>query len=750
MVKRLSTTLLLLLLAAATGRPASVPTPSVIARIMVGEDGVFRVTDRSLRAAGVTVPDRAIDSLTLSVSGTPVPLLLERPGGDDGRFAMTFIGTFPRGEKAYENEFNVRSPYMLSLADGGAPRLHVEAAPLPREREPDTWSSPYRDHLELNTKLFRFTGKAPHDDYWYWAEIRGVDPEPTRVEVRVTRVAAGTGATLRVHLQGYSHLESDPDHHVAVSWDGEALGTAAWDGEEPSTFEAPLPSALLTEGVHTLALEATTTADVPIDLALLDWIELDYEQTNELGERDQMTLRVAPGTTTTIARVGVGPLRIFGFTDGSVLEVNGTDDRAAFGAPRHLREAQSLYAVRRPLAPAAIVAARPRDLTAGGADFVIITHESLEPAAEILAAARRREGLTTVVVRIGDVYDGFSHGFLTPYAIRDFMLHAWQSWSPRPRYLLLLGDASWDYKNRTVDDANYPDWHWSKQWHNDVPKIPSTPYEGVASENRRLLVPTYQYPSFFGHAASDNLFACLDGDDAKPDIAVGRIPAATLAEARATIEKILAHEASTDSPSALFVTNDEPAFQQQADGFAQRAGSAGFAVECVYPKAEEKDNLVNTQALRHAFDRGQALLVFIGHGGRYIWRTGPPDISKNHDLFTLDDLDALSPTSRLPIVMSLTCYSAPFDHPVADSIGEKLLRLPDRGAIAVVAASWRHNAAVGLGEELVRDLVAAQGTRIGDAYLTAKRAMRDDATIYLYNLLGDPTTRFQRPATTAR
>ena len=37
----------------------------------------------------------------------------------------------------------------------------------------------------------------------------------------------------------------------------------------------------------------------------------------------------------------------------------------------------------------------------------------------------------------------------------------------------------------------------------------------------------------------------------------------------------------------------------------------------------------------------------------------------------------------------MTCYSAPFDHPNADSIGEKFLRLPDRGAVAVVAASWR-------------------------------------------------------------
>jgi len=86
-------------------------------------------------------------------------------------------------------------------------------------------------------------------------------------------------------------------------------------------------------------------------------------------------------------------------------------------------------------------------------------------------------------------------------------------------------------------------------------------------------------------------------------------------------------------------------------------------------------------------------VVFNGHGGRYIWRTGWPDLTKNHDLFTLDDLDNLQPTTRLPVVLSLTCYSAPFDHPLADSIGEKLLRIkeafPTLKFITTHLGAWR-------------------------------------------------------------
>ncbi len=40
--------------------------------------------------------------------------------------------------------------------------------------------------------------------------------------------------------------------------------------------------------------------------------------------------------------------------------------------------------------------------------------------------------------------------------------------------------------------------------------------------------------------------------------------------------------------------------------------------------------------------RGVYSGAFLGHGGRYIWRTGPPDLKKNHDLFTLEHLDDLA------------------------------------------------------------------------------------------------------------
>jgi hypothetical protein len=194
----------------------------------------------------------------------------------------------------------------------------------------------------------------------------------------------------------------------------------------------------------------------------------------------------------------------------------------------------------------------------------------------------------------------------------------------------------------------------------------------------------------------------------------------------------------------LFITNERPGFQRQSDLAADRLTAEGFTALKVYPASSETSNEHHTRELIESFDQGQLLVHFLGHGGRYIWRTGPPDFDKNHDLFTLDDLDRLSPNRRLPVVLSLTCYSAPFDHPNADSIGEKLLRIPGRGAVAVVGASWR-TAPQGNWGRVLLDQLTRPGATIGEALMRAKREILHRDFVETYNLLGDPAAPVALP-----
>lgn len=251
----------------------------------------------------------------------------------------------------------------------------------------------------------------------------------------------------------------------------------------------------------------------------------------------------------------------------------------------------------------------------------------------------------------------------------------------------------------------------------------------------------------YGHAASDTWFAEVDGDDFYPDVAIGRFPVTEPSEVAAIVKKTIHYmerpEVGPWRRSMLWITNDESHFQASSDTLAATLTTAGFAAHKIYPQMQDVDNAQHQERLRSAFDEGQLLVHFYGHGGRYIWRTGPPDLRKNHDLFTLADLDRLAPTGRLPIVLSMTCYSAPFDHPTADSIGEKFLRLPDRGAIAVFAASWRNSPSINFNQVVVQEL-AKPGT-IGEAIMRAKRLEKDRLLVETYNLLGDPAVPLALP-----
>ncbi len=312
-----------------------------------------------------------------------------------------------------------------------------------------------------------------------------------------------------------------------------------------------------------------------------------------------------------------------------------------------------------------------------------------------------------------------------------------------------MGDASWDARNEVTIDSNYADWTYRPGESKHFGKNKSTPYSEAAELNHRHLVPTWSHTTGQGHSASDNYFVAVEGDDWLPEMAIGRLPVVTPEEVAGIVEKTMRYVSEPEvglwRRNALLITNESRGFQRRSDRLADRLTTAGFSSHKVYPASTETSNELHTRKLLETFDQGQLFVHFLGHGGRYIWRTGPPDLDKNHDLLTLDHLEDLEATGRLPVVLSMTCYSAPFDHPSADSIGEKLLRITDRGAIGVVAASWRNSPSPAWGEALLDELMAP-GATIGEAVQRAKHQVKNRMFVETYNLLGDPAVPVAMPS----
>jgi Peptidase family C25 len=675
-----------------------------------------------------------------------------------GPFALEFVGRFPRGKKTRQDEFNLRSVYRLDRTAEGTTPARFRSVAAPAGTALGLARSELRTHYEVNRKLMRFSGNQTPDEVWFWEVVMASDKTPKRVPIRAERVSLGRPARLRVRLFGYSSMPKDPDHYVDVTWNGVALPQAVWDGQTPFTYERSLPAGSVREGVNTLGLRVDGVKTDGLDVVLLDWVQIDYTQQLQVrNSRQQLPFSAKSGTRVQIDALAPARVTIYDGEQGVVQEAGAARRFTRFEPPAEIATASAddnrFWAVRDGgwLAPAAITVSKLEDLKAPGlaADFVIVTDREFFPPAERLAAQRRQEGLRTVVVDVNDVYDNFSGGFLDPEAIKAFLAYAYAEWQPKLRYVLLFGDASWDYTNRSVDDQDYPDHLFLPEaWTVTIPKIASAPLRPGDRRNDRQRVPTFQWQSPWGHAASDNYFACVSGNDEIPDLALGRLTVGTLDEAEAAVNKILAYGQGYEGPSegALFITDQYDYHKTQSDRVAKLAEERGYAVTKVYPRAEEKDNAGNSTAIKAAFDSGQSVVVFAGHGGRYIWQTGPPDPIKNHDLFTLRHLDELQPTAQLPIVVSLTCYSAPFDHPTADSIGEKLMRLEHKGAIAILASSWRNVPPFALAQYLMEDLGTPDKPRLGDAFVDAMRRVGQSDSLNTYNLLGDPTLPVKAPS----
>lgn len=739
--------------------------------------------------------------LNLTVDGEAVPIWLE--DGGDGRFGpgdrLQWIGQRRHGNATFFHEHSQHNVYRLSL-EGTGLRMRTPTS-APSEDTKRQWRVlQVTDHLEEDRLRLRFGkkrqgqgGDTAQRDVWHWAKITHMDRRPFRLPLDLSTFdrQAGEPLRLRLDMAGWSEpwprLENMADHQVDVLFNDQPIGSGSWAGQDTHQIEIEVPPDLVKKGKNVLQLEVPKRL-LPdgetwlIDVVLLNWLQLEYPRSHRLrSEQERFELTgLRPKRSVAIHVPADQQVDFYGARgwkisaehqqrqDGDeastvvwqppMLEDGPTHStpNAKASASNASANAQStddtVYAVQRGALsrPDDITVDRPADLhRPRQADYLMITHRRLQEAIEPLATMHRQRGLSVEVVDVEDIYDSFNHGIVDPAAVRDFIGHAYHQWTaPRPRFVLLVGDASWDIKNETADDANYADWTYRPGEKRRFAKNTSFAYDEQPSDPaHRNLIPAWSYASYQGHAASDNGFVTVDGDDKLPDLAIGRLPVTEPGEVTAIVDKIRRYV--MDAPvgpwrrDILWITNEMKSFQLRSNRLAAELVPLGFGAQRVYPSSDEADNQVHQETLRRSFDDGQLMVHFYGHGGRYIWRTGPPDFEKNHDLFTLDDLDELSPSPRLPLVLSMSCYSAPFDHPTADSIGEKFLRLADRGAIAVLAASWRNSPSTRFSRRLTDELTQHQA--MGEAIRLAKIDSKSEPMVALYNLLGDPAIPLALP-----
>jgi hypothetical protein len=361
-----------------------------------------------------------------------------------------------------------------------------------------------------------------------------------------------------------------------------------------------------------------------------------------------------------------------------------------------------------------VVRPEPSTLRSGGnqADYLLVAPESFLSAAEPLLVRRASQGLTVKAVSLEEIATVFGHGRPSGEAIRSFVSHAYHSWAkPSPRYVVLLGDATYD-----------PQHFVATSWASPLPAV-----WGKTS---------------YLWTAMDPEVAAVNGEDGLPDLAIGRIPATTVEQAESLIGKLLAWEDSgqgLDGKVALVADNPDVAGDFEADVEDIRASLLSDRETTVLKVGEL--GALTRPAIQEALDSGLSLLSYVGHGGSAVWAS--------ENVWNSWDAANLLAQSRQPVLLTMNCLNGYFVGSNFESLSESLLKAEGRGAIAAFSPSGLSidGPAHQYHRAVVEELTGGKHERLGDAILAAQKTYAETGLmpelLSVYHLFGDPAVRIQ-------
>gem|GEM_PF-2015702 len=282
--------------------------------------------------------------------------------------------------------------------------------------------------------------------------------------------------------------------------------------------------------------------------------------------------------------------------------------------------------------------------------------------------------------------------------------------------------------------------------------------DAYEDDNSTRMVP--EYDGYGGESeASDHFYACVSGQDEFEDIMIGRIPVGNLDELQNYYQKLVSYsplpvEGWTKSllfASGCFFAEKEDYVRlfDSLEVYVPEDYSVSRYYRHDFPHTDQGDADA-VYAMIDSLNRGHLFAMYTGHADKWNWG------GRSERVFGSAFIPDLLNADKLPIVLSIACYSGWFDNISetfygdggVDCLAERFLTGPGGGAVACLASSRSAggDASTGFTSALIRSAFVNGSSYLGELVLEAKVKhlcrLGSITHVRQFNLFGDPCLNF--------
>lgn len=700
----------------------------------VPEAGIYRLTHETLKTAGIPENCLSQGNFLLHAQGQPImpQIVVQQPGWFLPGDYLEFYGD------SFETPFSRVNVYQLDCWQLAPPRpaptvnndkpLKLGALIDSNQQNATASQTTFTEtvRFEDNRTYWVETPGAPQQDFWFWSSFFA--PSEKDYEFELSHPLINQPATLKIATQGSSTAEPHPNHHTQVFINDVLVADYKWDNDVAYLETVTIPPNTLKAGTNIFRINMPGDTGTKIDVTYLNWFEITYQR-QLIADKDQLqfTVQGEGPTTVQINQLTRENIRVYDISNPQHIKevvnftVSGEDENYQLQFTDRLQGEKTYFVSTerkiRKIEEPSLVQPNTLRLPNNQADFILITRKAFLPAVQPLVEHRRARGLSVKAVALEDIYHEFNFGIESPYAIKDFLKYAYFYWqTPRPQYVLLVGDATFDYKDE------------------------------LHGQRKLNIVPTYMTKTLYGLTPDDNWFVSVDGEDELADMMIGRLPGGSPEEVTPVIEKIMSYENNAiPSQQVLLVADRESQFERVSDLMVEFAEKRNLTNDKIYLLSYDKEEASEKARsdIIQGISNGALITQYIGHGHIEIW--GKLRFFRN------EDVEKLTNRNKYTLVLALNCLNAYFTEARDRSLGETFVITPEKGAFAMFSSSglgylWEYEL---LNQEIYNNLFIEDIRVLGEFFTKAKIAAfgyganRD--TLSNLVLLGDPASTLHLP-----